>query len=102
MEITVYILWYIWKSRCAWHFKGQKWEARKIIQKATRDSTAKSSTRSKHSARDRNCEETSEVDLQGNIRINVASEKHEGFNRYGVGWTFTTNEERTFLAGSKV
>lgn len=42
------------------------------------------------------------MDLQGDIRINVASEKHEGFNRYGVGWTFTTNEERTFLAGSKV
>lgn len=77
-------------------------EAREIIQKATRESTAKSRTRNKHSAGDGNCEEKTEVDLQGYIRINVASEKHESSNRYGVGWTFTTNEERTFLACSNV
>lgn len=34
MEITVYILWNIWKSRCAWHFEEQRWDAREVVQKA--------------------------------------------------------------------
>lgn len=34
MELTVYILWYIWKARCAWYFENHKWDAEEIIQKA--------------------------------------------------------------------
>lgn len=33
-EITVYLLWHIWKARCAWQFEGYRWEAREIVQKA--------------------------------------------------------------------
>lgn len=33
-EITVYLLWYIWKARCAWQFEGHRWETREIVQKS--------------------------------------------------------------------
>lgn len=33
MEVTMYLLQYFQKSKCAWHFECLKWEAYKVIQK---------------------------------------------------------------------
>lgn len=100
MELTVYILWCIWKLRCAWQFQGEKWEANEIIQKAMKEwhefsfdiqqATAKGNPRINCSAGVEMEETTDASDLQGVIRIHVASEKQEGCLRHGVVWMVTS------------
>lgn len=34
IELTVYLLWYIWKARCVWQFEDHKWEAWEIVHRA--------------------------------------------------------------------
>lgn len=48
-------------------------------------------------------EETTDAnDLQGVIRIHIASEKQEGCLRHGVGWMVTNSLEKKLTTGSKV
>lgn len=96
MEITVYILWNIWKSRCVWHFEGQRWEAKEVVQKAitewqeftsiTKPTAAKPSDGGRFSVRDGNCKADWEFKEQGVIIINVASVTSEASRRQGGGW----------------
>lgn len=37
IELTIYLMWFIWKSRCVWQFEGQRWVAKEVVQKAMVD-----------------------------------------------------------------
>lgn len=108
MELTVYLVWYIWKARCMWQFQNQKWDAKELVQNAMNDwaefeqsvqlGTKKTGNEKKGIA--------DQVDL-GNetcstVIINVAAETQDHTGRIGLGWCFKKEDGGLILAGAEV
>lgn len=98
IEIIVYLLWYIWKARCAWKFENKRWEAWEIIQKAMSE-WQEYQNHSKQSAKPGNCRHHQNASPMQNSETlhkeakslwHVKSGKVPG--GLGLGWTIRNQD----------
>lgn len=100
MKVSVYLLWAIWKARCAWSFDGLTWSAHEVVQKAVAEWCEFKAIKEKDELRHGNriADQPQPVlnsgDLPEELRITMAFKRQEIGGQVGVGWTIKNAQDR--------
>lgn len=103
MEVSVYLLWFIWKARCAWKFEGLKWEAMDVVQKAVNEWQEFKAAENKPAARSRSMgkgavrKDGGQTGVQEIVKINLACEVQERSRRVGLDAFSAMSKMRCYI-----